>query len=72
MKKLDHSSNEEIDLTRAIDLSLKKSSMEAFITDQKIFDCGSVDGFLGANFSYAIKHKLLRSKLRKEFNSFKV
>ena len=72
LKKLDHSSNEEIDLTRAIDLSLKKSSMEAFITDQKIFDCGSVDGFLGANFSYAIKHKLLRSKLRKEFNSFKV
>ena len=58
--------NKEIQLTDAIKMQVKSGTheFEAFLSNSKIFDCGSIKGFLGANVLAASKDKVLKKYLK--------
>jgi UTP--glucose-1-phosphate uridylyltransferase len=55
----------EIQLTDALDLLLTKSTLNAFLTDAQIFDCGNKTGFLGANLAVGSRDPNTRRYLQK-------
>ena len=55
----------EIQLTDALDQLLTESTVNAFLTDAQIFDCGNKNGFLGANFAVGSRDPDARHYLRK-------
>ncbi len=57
----------EIQLTSALDKFLKKDkgSLNAFLSDSKIFDCGSKIGFLSANIAFALENKELKKHIKR-------
>ena len=57
--------NKEIQLTDAIKKLLKKGYMlEANLSNSRIFDCGSLEGFLGANIAVASQDKKMKKYLK--------
>jgi UTP--glucose-1-phosphate uridylyltransferase len=50
----------EIQLTDALDNLLKNTKLRAFLTDDDIFDCGEIKGFIGANVAIASKDRDLK------------
>ncbi len=56
----------EIQLTDALNLFVKKhpGSLDAFLTNSDIFDCGSKKGFIGANMTLALKDKDLNKYIK--------
>lgn len=61
----------EIELTDAIqNYNLKfKNKLEAYISESKIFDCGTPRGFLSANIAFAMDRPGMKSYLKKIINS---
>ena len=56
----------EIELTKALqDFIQDKGRLEGFITNSKIFDCGSKKGFIGANIASAIQDKEIKKYILK-------
>jgi UTP--glucose-1-phosphate uridylyltransferase len=55
----------EIQLTDALDQLLTKSTLNAFLTDAQIFDCGNKNGFLGANVAIGSRDPDARRYLQK-------
>ena len=55
----------EIQLTDALDQLLTKSTLNAFLTDAQIFDCGNKNGFLGANLAVGSRDPHARRYLHK-------
>ena len=55
----------EIQLTDALDQLLTKSTLNAFLTDAQIFDCGNKNGFLGANLAIGSRDPDARRYLQK-------
>ncbi len=48
---------DEIQLTDALDKFLDSSNeLQGFLTDASIFDCGKLEGFLGANLALAMQN----------------
>ena len=45
----------EIQLTDALDMLIKEGGLNAFETDAAIYDCGSKQGFLGANLAIGLR-----------------
>ena len=66
LSKVSPDKNGEIQLTDALDELVKKGkkSLDAVLTDSKIFDCGSKKGFLSANIALAFKDKELKKSLK--------
>lgn len=56
----------EIQLTDALDFFIKKNpaSLEAFLSNSHIFDCGSKEGFLSANIAFAARDKKLHKYIK--------
>lgn len=50
----------EIQLTDALDNLLKNTKLRAFLTDDDIYDCGEIKGFIGANVAIASKDRDLK------------
>lgn len=63
--KLKPGKDNEIQLTDALQnfLSLNENNIEATLSDSKIFDCGSLKGFLGANIALASQDKEMKKYL---------
>ena len=59
LKEIKIKKNEEIELTDGINkyLELNSSSVKAFLSSSRIFDCGSKKGFIGANIAVAAKNR---------------
>ena len=56
----------EIELTKALQDFIKdKGKLDGFITNSKIFDCGSKKGFIGANIASAIQDKEMKKYILK-------
>ncbi len=57
LKEIKIKKNEEIELTDGINkyLKLNPSSVKAYLSSSRIFDCGSKKGFIGANIAVAAK-----------------
>ncbi len=56
----------EIELTKALQDFIKdKGRLDGFITNSKIFDCGSKKGFIGANIASAIQDKEMKKYILK-------
>ena len=70
ISKLKPGKNGEIQLTDAIQnlLESKKYKLEANLSSSKIFDCGSLKGFLGANIASAAKDKEMKKYLKEILN----
>tara|TARA_B100000212_G_scaffold161785_1_gene121649 strand:- start:8559 stop:9449 length:891 start_codon:yes stop_codon:yes gene_type:complete len=66
LKGLKPGKNKEIQLTDALKklLKLRKIKFEAVLSNSRIFDCGSLKGFLGANIASASKDKNMRRYLK--------
>ena len=66
LKGLKPGKNKEIQLTDALKKLLKsrKIKFEAVLSNSRIFDCGSLKGFLGANIASASKDKNMRRYLK--------
>ena len=66
LSKVSPDKNGEIQLTDALDELVKKGkkSLDAVLTNSKIFDCGSKKGFLSANIALAFKDKELKKSLK--------
>lgn len=61
--------NKEIQLTDAIKKLLKEGYMlEANLSNSRIFDCGSLKGFLGANIAVASQDKKMKKYLKEILN----
>ena len=56
----------EVQLTDALDQFIlsESGSLEAYLSDTEIYDCGSKRGFLGANIALASKDKKLKNYLK--------
>ncbi len=70
--KVDSRKNKsEIELTDAIqNYNLKfKNKLDAFISESKIFDCGTPKGFLSANISFAMERPGMKRYLKNIINS---
>jgi UTP--glucose-1-phosphate uridylyltransferase len=59
----------EIQLTDALDSLLKSSSLNAFLTDSEIFDCGEKKGFIGANIALAKQDSSMKKYMEKIINN---
>ena len=61
------SANGEIELTSSINKLLLKSprTIIAQTSESKIFDCGSKEGFLGANIFTAMQDKILKKQMKR-------
>ena len=59
----------EIQLTDALNTFTKDNELHAFLTSAKIFDCGSKEGFLGANLSFGMRQEHFREYLIKLFGA---
>ena len=57
----------EIQLTDALDMLIKEGGLNAFETDAAIYDCGSKQGFLGANLAIGLRDPDTRLYLEKFF-----
>ena len=56
----------EIELTKALQDFIKdKGRLDGFVTNSKIFDCGSKKGFIGANIATAMRDKKLKKYILK-------
>lgn len=56
----------EIELTKALQDFIKdKGRLDGFVTNSKIFDCGSKKGFIGANIASAMKDKEMKKYVLK-------
>ncbi len=57
LKKIKFEKDKEIELTEGINkyLKLNPSSVNAYLSSSRIFDCGSKKGFIGANIAIAAK-----------------
>ena len=61
LKKEKSRLGKEIELTKALQDFIKdKGRLDGFITNSKIFDCGSKKGFIGANIASAIQDKEMK------------
>ena len=66
LKKEKPSLGKEIELTKALqDFIKNKGRLDGFITNSKIFDCGSKKGFIGANIASAIQDKEMKKYILK-------
>ena len=63
--KLKPDKHNEIQLTQALQnlLKVQEYSFEASLSDSNIYDCGSLEGFLGANVALASKNKKMKKYL---------
>jgi len=62
LEKIKPGRNNELQLTDALSYFIKMDEikMDAVLSNSKIFDCGTLKGFIGANVSLASKDKLLK------------
>jgi UTP--glucose-1-phosphate uridylyltransferase len=66
LKKKKPRLGKEIELTEALqDFIKNKGRLDGFITNSKIFDCGSKKGFIGANIASAIQDKEMKKYILK-------
>ncbi len=66
LKKEKSMLGKEIELTKALQDFIKdKGRLDGFITNSKIFDCGSKKGFIGANIASAIQDKEMKKYILK-------
>ena len=66
LKKEKSRLGKEIELTKALQDFIKdKGRLDGFITNSKIFDCGSKKGFIGANIASAIQDKEMKKYILK-------
>ena len=68
LEKTDLGKDKEIQLTDALDSLLKNFKLNAFLTNDDIFDCGEVKGFIGANIAVASKDKNLKKYMENIIN----
>lgn len=68
LEKTNLGKDNEIQLTDALDNLLKNFKLNAFLTDDDIFDCGEIKGFIGANVAVASKDKDLKKYMEKIIN----
>ncbi len=60
----------EIELTKALQDFIKdKGRLDGFITNSKIFDCGSKKGFIGANIASALQDNEMKNYISKILNN---
>lgn len=66
LQKLKPGKNREIQLTDALKklLRSRKIKFEGVLSNSRIFDCGSLKGFLGANIAIASKDKKIKQYLK--------
>ncbi len=66
LSKLKPGKNKEIQLTDAIKELLRKKNfkLEANLSNSRIFDCGSLKGFLGANIAVAAQDRKMKKYLK--------
>lgn len=62
LEKIKPGRNNELQLTDALSnfIKMDEIKMDAVLSKSKIFDCGTLKGFIGANVSLASKDKLLK------------
>lgn len=67
LTKIKKGKDGEIQLTDALENYVKKNptTLEAFLSDSLIFDCGSIEGFLSANIAFAARDSRMKKYLRK-------
>ncbi len=67
LSKIKEGKDGEIQLTDALDVFINNNpaSLEAFLSDSDIFDCGSVEGFLSANIAFAKRDIKMQKYLKK-------
>ena len=70
LKKAKKVSSKEIQLTDALQAFVKnKGRLEGFITNSKIFDCGSKKGFIGANIASVIGDREMKKYIFEILNN---
>ena len=68
LERTNFGKDNEIQLTDALDNLLKNTKLSAFLTDDDIFDCGEIKGFIGANVAVASKDKDLKKYMESIIN----
>ena len=70
LKKKKPRLGKEIELTKALQDFIKdKGRLDGFITNSKIFDCGSKKGFIGANIASALQDNEMKNYISKILNN---
>ena len=70
LEKITEDTSGEIQLTDALDRLIIAEGLNALETSAQIFDCGTKEGFLGANFAVGMTNQKTNSYLTKLFKNY--